>query len=108
LQVPSLTNLFSANDEDQEASAPTPPVPVQPPKPDHPQAVVIRDVNLRAAPSTGAGVIAALKQGTAVAILDTRGNWDQVEIVIPGEVSRRGWAYGSYLARTGKSLSGAP
>jgi hypothetical protein len=108
LQVPSLTGLFSANDEDQGTSVPTPPVPVQPPKPDHPQAVVIRDVNLRAAPSTSADVIAALKQGMTVAVLDRRGNWDQVEIVIPGEASRRGWAYGSYLAETAKSQSDRP
>ncbi|HXR95198.1 MAG TPA: hypothetical protein VN718_04925, partial [Rhizomicrobium sp.] len=45
-QLPALSNLFAANDDDQ-APAPMPAVPAAPPKPDHPQGVVIRDVNLR-------------------------------------------------------------
>lgn len=108
LQVPSLTGLFASNDEDQDASSPAPPPPVQPPKPAHPQTIVVRDVNLRTAPSTSADVIAALKRGTAVAILNRQGKWDHIEIVIPGETSRQGWAYGSYLAEAGKSPAGVP
>ncbi|HXR94992.1 MAG TPA: SH3 domain-containing protein, partial [Rhizomicrobium sp.] len=62
----------------------------------------------RAAPSTTAGVIAGLTQGTAVAILDTQGNWDHVEVVISGGTSRQGWAYGSYIGATSKSPAARP
>jgi hypothetical protein len=106
-QLPNLTNLFASNDEDQDASAPTPPVPAPAPKP-QPQAMVIRDVNLRAAPSTTAPVIAALKQGTAVTILDRQGNWDHLEIVISVQISRQGWAYGSYIGEADKNPSPKP
>jgi hypothetical protein len=106
-QLPSLSNLFASNDDDQEASAPTPPAPAPPPKP-QPQAMVIRDVNLRAAPSTNAQVIAGLKQGTAVTILDRQGNWDHLAIVISSKISRQGWAYGSYIGETNKNPAAKP
>ena len=70
--------------------------------------MVIRDVNLRAAPSTNAQVIAGLKQGTAVTILDRQGNWDHLEIVISGQISRQGWAYGSYIGETNKNPVAQP
>jgi uncharacterized protein YraI len=82
--------------------------PVTPPKPDHPQGIVVRDVNLRAAPSTSGEVIAGLKQGTPVTVLDQQGNWDHVEVVIFGQTSRQGWAYGSYIGETGKSPGAKP
>jgi hypothetical protein len=107
-QLPNLSTWFTSNDDDQDASAPTPPpAPVPPPKPQL-QAMVIRDVNLRAAPSTNAQVIASLKQGTAVTILDRQGNWDHLEIVISGQISRQGWAYGSYIGETDKNLGPKP
>jgi|GEM_PF-5638691 len=106
-QLPNLPNLFAASDNDQDASSPPPPAPVPPPKP-QPQAIVIRDVNLRAAPSTNAQVIAGLKQGTAVTILDRQGNWDHLEIVISGQISRQGWAYESYIGETNKNPTAKP
>jgi len=106
-QLPNLSNLFAASDADQDASAPAPPAPAPPPKL-QPQAMVIRDVNLRAAPSTNAQVIAGLKQGTAVTILDRQGNWDHLQIVISGQISREGWAYGSYIGETNKSPAAKP
>jgi hypothetical protein len=106
-QLPNLSNLFASSDDDQEASTPTPPAPAPPPKL-QPQAMVIRDVNLRAAPSTSAQVIASLKQGTPVTILDRQGNWDHLEIVISGQISRQGWAYGSYIGETNKNPAAKP
>jgi hypothetical protein len=106
-QLPNLSNLFAAGDNDQDASAPMPPAPVPPPKA-QPRAMVIRDVNLRAAPSTNAQVIAGLKQGMAVTILDRQGNWDHLEIVISGQISRQGWAYGSYIGETNKNPVAQP
>jgi hypothetical protein len=53
-------------------------------------------------------VIAALKQGTAVTILDRQGNWDHLQIVISRQISRQGWAYGSYIGEMDKNLSPKP
>ena len=107
-QLPDLAHLFTASDDDQTASQPVPAQPIAPPKPDRPQATVIRDVNLRAAPSTSAEVITPLKQGTVVTVLDRQGNWDHVEAVISSGTSRQGWAYGSYVGDTGKSPAAKP
>jgi hypothetical protein len=107
-QLPDLANLFAASDDDQTASQPVPLQPIAPPKADHPKVMVIRDVNLRAAPSTSAEVITPLKQGTAVTVLDRQGSWDHVEVVISGKTSRQGWAYGSYIGDTGKSSPAKP
>ncbi len=99
-----LGNLFASGDADQDdASSSAPAAPAPPPKPKLPVATVVRDVNLRAAPSVSAEVITALKQGSAVTVLDRQGNWDHVEVVISGQESRQGWAYGGYLAETDKS-----
>ena len=108
LQLPDLSNLFAASDDNQDAPPPVAATPAPPPKPDHPQGVVIRDVNLRAAPSTSADVITGLKQGMAVIILDRQGNWDQLEVVVSGQTSRQGWAYGSYIGEPGKSPAAKP
>lgn len=106
LQVPGLSNLFASNDDDSDAPLPPPPPP-QVAKP-QPQALVIRAVNLRVAPSTTAQVITGLTQGTAVTILDRQGNWDQVEIVMSDKTSRQGWAYRSYISDADKSAVPKP
>ena len=99
-----LGNLFASGDADQDdASSSAPAAPAPPPKPKLPVATVVRDVNLRAAPSASADVITALKQGSAVTVLERQGNWDHVEVVISGQESRQGWAYGGYLAETDKA-----
>jgi hypothetical protein len=99
-----LGNLFASGDADQDdASSSAPAAPAPPPKPKLPVATVVRDVNLRAAPSVSADVITALKQGSAVTVLERQGNWDHVEVVISGQESRQGWAYGGYLAETDKA-----
>ena len=107
-QLPNLGGLFASGGDDPDASAPLPPAPSAPPKPAPPPFVVLRDVNLRAQPSMSAAVIAGLKQGTAVTILDRQGNWDQVEVVISGQISRQGWAYGNYIGDTNKNPATQP
>jgi hypothetical protein len=44
----------------------------------------------------------------AVTILDRQGNWDHLEIVISGQISRQGWAYGSYIGETNKNPVAQP
>ncbi|HEV7960590.1 MAG TPA: SH3 domain-containing protein, partial [Rhizomicrobium sp.] len=102
-QLPNLGGLFKSNDDDPDASASPLPAPSAPPKPALPPSVVLRDVNLRAQPSMSAAVIAGLKHDTAVTILDRQGNWDHVEVVISGQISRQGWVYGSYVGERAKS-----
>jgi len=107
LQLPGFSNLLTAHDDDSDAPALPPPPPARAVKP-QPLAVVLRAVNLRAAPSTSAQVIASLAQGTAVVILDRQGNWDQVATVMSDKTSRKGWAYGSYIGETDKSPASRP
>ena len=106
-QLPNLSGLFASSDGDPDISAPPPP-PSAPPKVTLPQPMVLRDVNLRAQPSVTAAVLMGLKQGTAVTILDRQGNWDHVEVVISRQISRQGWAYGSYIGETNKNPAAKP
>ncbi|HKD48944.1 MAG TPA: SH3 domain-containing protein [Rhizomicrobium sp.] len=109
LQSLDLGNLFASSDTDQdESQAAAQPAPAPPPKPVLPVATVVRDVNLRATPSTSADIITGLKQGATVTILERQGNWDHVEVVISGRESRQGWAYGSYLAENDKNPAPKP
>ncbi len=101
-QLPNLGGLFASNDDDQDVSALPPPAPSAPPKVTPPPAVVLKDVNLRDQPSMSAAVIAGLKQGSTVTILERQGNWDHIAAVISPRISRQGWAYGSYIGETKK------
>lgn len=103
LQQIDFGNLFASSDSDQDDTpAPAPaPAPAPPPKPKFPIAIVVRDVNLRAAPATSGQVIMALKHGTEVTVLERQGNWAHVAVVISAQESRDGWAYGSYLGESG-------
>jgi hypothetical protein len=62
-------------------------------------AVVARDVNLRANPSTAAEVITTLPRGRKIATIEQRGNWTLVQIDGKNDERQplRGWAYSSFL-----------
>jgi hypothetical protein len=81
----------------QEAAAPAPLAPPPPPKPVYPVATVARSVNMRAQPAVGAAVIANLKRGAEVAILERNGNWDRVQISGADGKVQQGWVFGSYV-----------
>jgi len=84
------------------AAPPAPaPAPLPPPKPDHPATTVTRGVNMRAAPATGAEVLASLKSGMPVVVIGQTGNWDEVEISGAGGKTLQGWVYKSYLDTSG-------
>ncbi len=100
--VDRFGNLFASASDDQKP-APASPVPAALPKPQILKAIVARDVNLRAQPSVNSAVISRLKQGAEVTILERQGNWVHAEAVIPGQTSRQGWIYGSYLAESGSA-----
>ncbi|MEO8895818.1 MAG: SH3 domain-containing protein, partial [Rhizomicrobium sp.] len=68
------------------------------PKTDHPVKYAARSINVRVQPSTTAGIATNLKRGAAVSVLETRGNWDRVEIAVSQGPAIQGWIFNSYLA----------
>jgi Bacterial SH3 domain len=68
----------------------------------YPIATILREVNVREQPSGSAEVLASLKSGTQIAVLENRGNWDRVQISGQGGTVRQGWVYHSYLAEAKK------
>jgi hypothetical protein len=62
-------------------------------------AVVARDVNVRANPSTSASVVSKLPRGLKVAIIEQRGSWTMVQIENSrgNTRPRRGWVHRSFL-----------
>ena len=67
------------------------------PKTEH-LATVTRGMNLRDQPSVNGALVASLKRGARVAILETRGNWDRISIAgAAGEKDLQGWVYNTYI-----------
>jgi hypothetical protein len=62
-------------------------------------AVALRDVNVRAAPSTEAKILSTLPRGVKVATIEQRGSWSLIEIEGAGRDTRprQGWVYNSLL-----------
>jgi hypothetical protein len=73
-------------------------------KAEHPQKYATRSINVRTQPSTGAPIAVNLKRGASVAVLETRGSWDRVEVpAAPGAVQAapiQGWVFNTYLSDT--------
>ena len=66
-------------------------------------AIVIRDVNLRAGPSTAEATISTLAQGLSVAVLEQRGNWTLIQIEKENNATQpvQGWVFNSFLKAAG-------
>jgi len=79
--------------------APLPAPPAAPAVPAPHMAVVARDVNVRANPSTEAELVSTLRRGLKVVMLETRGNWTLVRIGGENDQSPslQGWVYTSFL-----------
>ena len=86
----------------ETVSAPPHAVPAAavPPKADHPIKYAARAINVRVQPTTGAAVAANLKRGAVVAVLETRGSWDRVEIQAGQAPLQQGWVFNTYLTDT--------
>ena len=102
-QVETLGGLLAPGETEAAAPAPQPVAAAVQPKAEHPTMYVARAVNVRAEPSIGAPIAASLKRGAQVAVLEKRGNWDQVQIIAASGATaqsaamQQGWVYGSYL-----------
>ncbi len=75
----------------------------------HPLKYATRSINVRNQPSTGAPITVNLKRGASVAVLETRGSWDRVEIpaaqsagvqAAATQASIQGWVFNTYLSDT--------
>lgn len=77
------------------ATVATPPPPVA----SAPQAMVtvVKAVNVHAGPAANEAVVAILKRGVQTQLLEKRGNWDRVQISVPGAPNQDGWVYSSYV-----------
>ncbi len=85
------------------SAAPEKPPPLPASLMEHETAIVTRDVNLRAEPSTAADVIATLPRGLDVETTEHRGGWTRVQTRGKGDPSKlqQGWIYDLYLKLTG-------
>jgi len=95
-------HIETAGGPSQDAPKPATSAPLTPAAMKYPTATILREVNLRTLPSVSADVLASLKSGTQIAILENRGNWDRVQIAGEGGTVQQGWVYHSYLAEAGK------
>ena len=64
-------------------------------------ALVVRSVNIRAEPSASATLVASLKLGAQVQIIEKHGKWNRVAVAGVGKITQQGWVYGSYLQEAG-------
>jgi len=105
-QIETVGGLFPPA-ETEVAPAPAPAVAVAStqPKAEHPMMYAARSINVREQPSTGAPIAANLKRGAAVAILETRGSWDRVEVSGPPSQGKQGWVFNSYLVDSDPAAS---
>ena len=90
-QITAVTDSLPITDDSGTSNAA--------PAPSSSVAVVLRDLNVRADPSTGAKVIATLPQGLKVTTIEKRGAWTSVQIESdnPNAKPLQGWVYGSFL-----------
>lgn len=79
----------------------TQPSPKQPPRTAVAAAqmmIVVHGVNLRAAASPSAAVVATLARGTRVALMERQKDWIRVRVdTAAGKAAREGWVFDSYL-----------
>jgi hypothetical protein len=99
-QIETVGGLFMPSDTPAEPAAPVAAAAATQPKAEHPLKYATRSINVRAQPSTGAAVAVNLKRGAAVAVLETRGSWDRVEISASQGAPTQGWVFNTYLSDT--------
>jgi len=96
-QIETVGGMFPPSETPAAAPAPAVAAATQP-KAEHPLKYATRSINVRVQPSTGAAVAVNLKRGAAVAILETRGSWDRVEVSAPQGPAVQGWVFNTYLS----------
>jgi hypothetical protein len=103
-QIETMGGMFTPAETARAVPAPVAATATQP-KAEHPLKYAARSINMRVQPSTGAAIVVNLKKGAAVAVLETRGNWDRVEIPAAQSPAQQGWIFNTYLADTDPSAA---
>ncbi|HTO41015.1 MAG TPA: SH3 domain-containing protein, partial [Rhizomicrobium sp.] len=68
-----------------------------------PTATVLRNVNVRNAPSTSAAILTTLKRGATVAVAERSGSWTRIEPATEGQgAAHPGWIITSTLQPAGQ------
>lgn len=96
-QIETVGGMFLPANSPVASAAPVVAVAASQPKAAHPLKYATRSINVRAQPSTTAAIAVNLKRGAAVAILETRGNWDRVEVTASQGPAVQGWIFNTYL-----------
>lgn len=97
-QIETMGGLFIPS-EPVTAAAPGPaPAASTQPKAAHPLRYATRSINVRAEPSTSGAVLANLKKGASLSLLEERGSWSRVEVSSSqGARAVEGWVFATYL-----------
>jgi hypothetical protein len=116
-QIETMGGMFMPSDTPAAPAAPVAVAAATQPKAEHPLKYATRSINVRTQPSTGAAIAVNLKRGAAVAVLETRGSWDRVEIPpaqdAPAQTSSvqapsvQGWVFNTYLSDADPALPAA-
>ena len=108
-QIETVGGMFPPSDTPAATTAPAVAAAAAPqPKAEHPLKYAMRSINVRTQPSTGAAVAVNLKRGAAVAVLETRGNWDRVEATPSQGAPVQGWIFNTYLSDAAQPVAAAP
>ena len=99
-QIETMGGMLLPSDNAPVAAAPVAAAAATQPKAVHPLKYATRSINVRIQPSTSAAIAVNLKRGSAVAVLETRGSWDRVEISTSQGPAVQGWIFNTYLADT--------
>ena len=108
-QIETVGGMFPPADTKVAPMAPIAAAASQP-RAEHPTLYASRSVNVRQQPSTGSAIAANLKRGDAVAVLETRGSWDRVEVSVPkGQAqqgqAQQGWVFNTFLTDTDPAVA---
>jgi hypothetical protein len=96
-QIETMGGMFLPSDTPAAPAAPAVAAATQP-KVEHPLKYATRSINVRTQPSTGGAIAINLKRGASVAVLETQGSWDRVEVSTPQGPAVRGWVFNTYLS----------
>lgn len=104
-QIETMGGMFLPSDPPAAPAAPAVAAAATQAKAGHPLKYATRSINVRTQPSTGAPIAVNLKRGASVAVLETRGSWDRVEVpAAQGAAVQatpiQGWVFNTYLSDT--------
>jgi len=99
-QIETMGGMLLPSDNAPVSAAPVAAAAATQPKAVHPLKYATRSINVRIQPSTSATIAINLKRGSAVAILETRGSWDRVEVSASQGPAVQGWIFNTYLTDT--------